>query len=221
MSGIENHYTGASGERYFAFRSRGFGTVAQQRHAVKFSGYSRPDAVVLDFGCGPGGVLAELPGREKIGVEINEQSAQLARDRGARVVNSLAAVDDHSVDLCISHHALEHLVRPDEALREMLRVLKPGARAVLVVPAESPRERGKDRFRPDDLHKHLFCWNAQTFGNLATAVGFRVEECTVRAAGESHYLLALKGVPPVHRLARRVVAAIRDRYEVFCVATAP
>lgn len=221
MTATESHYTGAAGARYFEFRRRGFSGVAQQVHAAKFRRYAPADGVILDLGCGPGGVLAELPGREKIGVEINEESAALARARGARVVATLAAVPDASVDLCISHHALEHFIQPDQALRELARVLKPGGRAVLVVPAESPRRRRRARWRADDLHRHLYCWNAQTFGNLVAAVGFRVDECAVRAGGASHYLQPLRHVPPLHRLARRVVASLKDRYEVVCVATAP
>lgn len=41
---------------------------------------------------------------------------------------------DHSFDICFSLYVLEHLVYPEKGLREMLRVLKPGGRLVLIFP---------------------------------------------------------------------------------------
>ena len=41
---------------------------------------------------------------------------------------------DNSFDLCFAHFVLEHLVYPERGLREMLRVLNPGGRLVLVFP---------------------------------------------------------------------------------------
>jgi SAM-dependent methyltransferase len=49
--------------------------------------------------------------------------------------------EDGAFDVCFSLYVLEHLVYPEVALREMVRILRPGGRLVLVFPdmAESGR----------------------------------------------------------------------------------
>lgn len=44
--------------------------------------------------------------------------------------------DDNSFDLVMCNHVLEHIDREQEALREILRVLKPGGKALLQVPLD-------------------------------------------------------------------------------------
>ena len=41
---------------------------------------------------------------------------------------------DHSFDLVVCNHVLEHVVEDEKAMQEIFRILKPGGRAILQVP---------------------------------------------------------------------------------------
>lgn len=54
----------------------------------------------------------------------------------------LASVADASLDFAHSSHCLEHLRDPVEALRNWLRVIKPGGHVVVTIPDEDMYEQG-------------------------------------------------------------------------------
>jgi SAM-dependent methyltransferase len=99
---------------------------------------------VVDAGCGTGGLLAVLGGRRpdliRVGVEFDAVATLRARAKsGACVargtVNSLP-FGAGSFDAAISADVLCHAaVDPVAALGELLRVLRPGGRLVLNLPA--------------------------------------------------------------------------------------
>jgi ubiquinone/menaquinone biosynthesis C-methylase UbiE len=99
---------------------------------------------VLDAGCGTGGFLATLgssrPNLTRFGVEWNQDAAVRARQKsGASVargsVNVLPFTDD-SFDAALSADVLCHAaVDPAAALRELKRVLRPGGRLLINMPA--------------------------------------------------------------------------------------
>jgi SAM-dependent methyltransferase len=95
---------------------------------------------VLDVGCGPGTITAELaelvaPGRVTA-LEQTETALDLARAEIARrgltgvdfVVGDVHALDfpDGTFDVVHAHQVLQHVADPVAALREMRRVTKPG-----------------------------------------------------------------------------------------------
>jgi len=100
----------------------------------------RPGMTVLDIGCGPGSItrgLAErvVPG-QVVGIDLSADTLASARqDAAARGLTNLrydeASVyqlpyPDASFDVAYAHQVFQHLREPAKALREVLRVLKPG-----------------------------------------------------------------------------------------------
>jgi SAM-dependent methyltransferase len=95
---------------------------------------------ILDIGCGPGAItigLAEVvaPGAV-IGVDLDQDAISraqaLAAERGLANVQFQVGsiyelpVPDSSLDAAFAHTVFMHLDKPDAALAEILRVLKPG-----------------------------------------------------------------------------------------------
>ena len=100
---------------------------------------------VLECGIGSGVLSLALAGvapvREVVGVDIAPRMLReaAARLEAAGVAARMQRADAHrlaqpdaSFDACISAHMLEHLARPEQAIGEMARVLRPGAPLVLI-----------------------------------------------------------------------------------------
>lgn len=161
---------------YFEWQ-RVVGEFGGEMNRFKFEPFLSPGDAVLDFGCGGGYLLERLPGVAKAGVEINEAARAEATRRGLTVYESIDATPDDVATVIVSHHALEHVERPLDAVRDLRPKLRDGGRMVFVVPHQGPREA----FRPDDRHQHLYTWNPATLGNLFQTAGLRVERCdTIR-----------------------------------------
>lgn len=116
-------------------------------HAQAMAGLEVPHELpgpVLDAGCGTGGFLTRLrreaPGVVALGLEVHAPAAARARGKsGATVVaGSVNAMPfrEGSFGAVISLDVLSHAaVEPVQALAEMRRVLAPGGRLVLNLPA--------------------------------------------------------------------------------------
>ncbi|MFD3655560.1 class I SAM-dependent methyltransferase [Streptomyces sp. NPDC058620] len=103
-------------------------------------GELRPGMAVLDVGCGPGTITADLaalvaPGRVTavdITDDILGQAAEVAAERGLENIGfataDVHALDfpDDSFDIVHAHQVLQHVGDPVRALSEMRRVCRPG-----------------------------------------------------------------------------------------------
>lgn len=105
---------------------------------------------VLDAGCGTGHVLAELPGEIRVGVDVDAASLLLARAKGIEslVRGSVEAMpfEDGCFDLIVSFDVVSQSgVQDDrEALAGFFRLLRPGGRLILNVPAHEWLRSGHD-----------------------------------------------------------------------------
>lgn len=140
------------------------------------AGRLRPGLQVLDAGCGPGTITVDLarrvaPGRV-LGIEPTAEPLARARAtaRDAGVDNVEFAVgdvyaldaDDATFDVVHAHQVLQHLSDPVAALREMLRVTRPGG----VVAARDGDYAGMTWWPPDSrLDRWLEVYRAVALGN--------------------------------------------------------
>ena len=149
----------------------------------------RSEARVLDAGCGTGGTMAALrtvdPALRLSGIDVSPLALAHVRERGfgdAREasVEQLPCAES-SQDAVVSLDVLYHEgVDEERAMREFLRVLKPGGTLIMNLPAfeclrgrHDEAVRGVRRYTAAgvrDLHarngfqaERVFCWNAWLF----------------------------------------------------------
>jgi arsenite methyltransferase len=123
------------------YRSR---DVLRRRRLVYEALGAQPGERILDVGCGPGFYAAELldqvgPDGSVVGVDASPQMLAVARHRSAGRPNvafhqadvTSLPVDDAAFDGAVCVQVLEYVADVEAALREILRALRPGGRAVI------------------------------------------------------------------------------------------
>jgi ubiquinone/menaquinone biosynthesis C-methylase UbiE len=112
-----------------------------------FRGYGLPhDPDILDVGCGTGEITARLaalyPRATLVGVDLIAGHLDVARERCAelggratfREADAFALpFEDGTFDLVVCRHVLQAVPRPEAAMAEIVRVLRPGGRLHLLV----------------------------------------------------------------------------------------
>jgi SAM-dependent methyltransferase len=135
---------------------------------------------ILEVGCGTGATLRDLsacfPGATVRGVEPCPAALQLAAAAGSQV---MAGSFEHipvatgAIDLLLALDVLEHLDDDRAGLLEAARVLRPGGRLILTVPA-LPALWGPH----DELNGHRRRYSRAALLDRTAAAGFRVERAT-------------------------------------------
>lgn len=130
------HYTLGYDASALAFVSR----RTLESHGAFFIEHLKPGMQVLDVGCGPGsitvGIASQVGNGRVIGVDMSDSQVRLATQTAVQQGVSNAAFQtgsaydlpfgDAQFDALFSHALIEHLKEPVRAMREYLRVLKPG-----------------------------------------------------------------------------------------------
>jgi ubiquinone/menaquinone biosynthesis C-methylase UbiE len=157
-------------------------------------GHLESGMALLDVGCGPGTITADLAGRlgkgKVVGIDLSEEVVGLAREQhptssGANLsfqVGDVYALEfaDETFDVVYAHQVLQHLGRPVDALAEMRRVLKPGG-----LVAVRDADFGAFGWFPADpvLDRWMDVYHQLTRRNGAQADAGRNLKAWVRAAG--------------------------------------
>ncbi|MDA8047637.1 MAG: methyltransferase domain-containing protein [Actinomycetota bacterium] len=158
---MEETYTHGHGEP--VLRSHRWRTAANS--ASYLLPHLRPGLDLLDIGCGPGTITAELAGRvapgRTVGIDRAPEVVDQARSAVGRDAEFLTGdvygldFDPESFDVVHAHQLLQHLAEPVAALEEMRRVLRPGGRlavrdadygAFVWHPADDRLDRWRDLY---------------------------------------------------------------------------
>ncbi len=133
----DRNYTKAAlrGEPSYVWRA------GQQRRLdmIVHAAGDRIKGTILENGCGVGMYVEHLApfGGTVIGLEYDFERAAEARTNSPHIFN---AAGEHvplpagTFDLILSHEVIEHVQDDRAAIREMIRVLRPGGRAVIFCP---------------------------------------------------------------------------------------
>jgi SAM-dependent methyltransferase len=94
---------------------------------------------ILENGCGVGMYVEHLSpfGGKVYGLEYDFERAAETGQRNPGILNAAGEYlpyADSTFDLILSHEVLEHVAGDGLAIKEMVRVLKPGGRVVIFVP---------------------------------------------------------------------------------------
>jgi len=201
--------------------------VLRRAHALALAG-PKPGEDVLDIGCGPGFLTADLAagvGESGSTLGIDQSDAMIALATGrcegmpwARIESGDAAAlggEDARFDLVVSTQVLEYVAEVDRALAEVTRVLRPGGgRAVLLATDwRSLAWHSNDEIR---MNQVLSAWEEHlAHPSLPRTLGRSLEDAGLRITGiERHSIIerakdtrgysamlvgAISGFAPGHR----------------------
>ncbi len=170
------------------------------------SGQINPDKIVLDIGCGEGGILSEFRGKAKtiIGADVDGKSLFKNSSVDEKVLASAdnLPLDSESADVATAEFVLEHIENPERVFAEIFRVLKPGGCFIFITPNLFNPVMLASRILPFGVHKFLrknilhkteegcfTYYRGNTYGTLMTlgkAAGF--SELSLVRAGNPEYL---------------------------------
>ncbi len=100
-----------------------------------------PPGRALDIGAAGGGNTRVLVGHgwDALAADYSETAVELAVRRGLRAIHADACdlpLPGESFDLVLAFDVLEHIEDDHTAARELVRVLRPGGRALITVPCD-------------------------------------------------------------------------------------
>lgn len=173
----DQYNKGGLGARYWDLRDSA---------ALQFIG--EEDRILVDLGCGEGITLERIhnsfPDKSAVGIDFLDQNVEICRAHGLTAQKGdlyRLPIGADSVDVVLFLEVLEHLRHPDQALREIYRILKPGGKAVVIVPNDRTFYWARIltlRFREASYDPgHLLQWTPKMLEDALVQSGFSIQ-CT-------------------------------------------
>lgn len=184
------------------------------------------DAKILDVGCGDGFHLNLLKKYGESawrleGIDIDERAAQTAQKSGLKVhLGTVEALDlpENSFDFAFMIQTIEHVAQPEKVLAAVFRLLKPGARLVVVTDnTDSADFRLFKNAYWGGYHfpRHWNLFNRRSLTKLAENCGFETADLTTQVSPVNwvysiHNALVDFGAPPflINRFTLRSTASL-------------
>jgi methionine biosynthesis protein MetW len=207
----------------------------------------KPGAVILDVGCGDGGRYGKYLASDGVavhGIDVSQVAVRAAAERGlvARVADLARPLpyERDTFDAAVCLEVLEHLVDPEFAASELLRVLKPRGKLLVSVPNVgfwpvrlellatghfNPKGSPVTQRRYPWRDPHLRFFNPRSLRRVLTDVGFTVERQNgletqfLRVSGLER-LYSIGAVRVIEPLLRRVGRRFYPLLARRCVALA-
>lgn len=198
MSDREIQVQDHSAEFYEGSRYRGYGL---RYHSAIIRGMvgDELDGKILDVGCGTGIISRLYPDKDITGVDISE--GMLRYHPGKCLLGSADDIpfEDASFDAVIGRSILHHLGDPEKAVREILRVLRPGGKLVLWETNKSrPADLVRRKAQPHDRF-------SETHGSFSDLPGLIRRYFTLRQVRYQGYVAyPLFGFPDIINFERRL-----------------
>jgi ubiquinone/menaquinone biosynthesis C-methylase UbiE len=109
-------------------------------YAILARRFGKTSGKILEIGCGLGHLIGQLEDSFiTYGLDVNEWALQKAKEEVRATPLSLASAEflpfiENSFDAIIIKHVVEHLPQPDQAIRELGRILVSGGLLILSAP---------------------------------------------------------------------------------------
>ena len=143
-------------------------------------------ARIIDIGCGDGfhlNLLQQYGKKNWVveGVDLDDRAIKMAQNRGLLVhhgsVESIG-LPNNTYDLAFMIQTIEHLEKPDEVLKSIYKILKPGGKLLIVTDNTDSLDFGffKKRYWGGyHFPRHWNLFNKDSISKLAAKINFEVE----------------------------------------------
>jgi SAM-dependent methyltransferase len=168
-----------------------------QRHvaAYRLCAPLLPPGRVLDLGCGIGHSYRELAPRQTVGVDLDPGALAGQERETVRADMRRLPFSDGSFGSVLAVHSIEHVPDAEAVLREVVRVLEPGGRAVFVTPNRLTFGLSDEIIDP----YHYVEYDARQLGALCAPFFAAVELAGIHGSAGYEALLAAERAE-LHRL---------------------
>ncbi len=174
------------------------------------------NAAILEIGCSGGPLLQRLRSTgytDLTGIDVSEVGIAVAQQRGIPNVSCMDGANltfpDASFDLVVASDVLEHIEDEAQALREWTRVLKPGGKLLVFVPAFQILW-GKH----DEINHHFRRYTAAQLSASMRSAGLQVRR-------HSYWNISLFFPTAAIRLLKRIMPKDNKRTEDDLFAAPP